>query len=131
MTFLPEPDFRLSAQCLDRKRLGSQRLEAKILFRVLNNEIVAPQSKIVKMWKGYENALALYHDLVIEEWVSRGYANNMPFMKPEGEIIFPPWFGDIKVHSSHRAALLMKDFDWYSKFGWKELPEIKYYWPVP
>jgi hypothetical protein len=48
----------------------------------------------------------------------------------------PNWFGDDKLHSSHRRALLYKNFDWYKQFDWKELPDVpnekgklNYFWP--
>lgn len=41
----------------------------------------------------------------------------------------PPWLGDERVHSSHRANLLRKKYAHYSQFGWKETPVKGYYWP--
>lgn len=32
-TFLPYPDFKMSAECLDNKRLGKQRSECLIVLR--------------------------------------------------------------------------------------------------
>jgi hypothetical protein len=32
----------------------------------------------------------------------------------------PPWFGDERLHSSHRAALLFKNPGWYGKLEWVE-----------
>ena len=37
-TFLPYPDFQLSAECLDYKRLGKQRLEAFQLLVALEDK---------------------------------------------------------------------------------------------
>jgi hypothetical protein len=39
------------------------------------------------------------------------------------------------VATTHRLALLVKDYEWYSKFGWDEDPgypptEYEYIWPV-
>jgi hypothetical protein len=42
----------------------------------------------------------------------------------------PPWLGIEEFHSSHRAALLAKDYDWYSQWGWVEKPVIDYWWPT-
>jgi hypothetical protein len=38
--------------------------------------------------------------------------------------------GHHDFHSSHRAALLYKDFEWYSQFGWCEQPQLHYLWPI-
>jgi len=37
--------------------------------------------------------------------------------------------GEEKLHSSHRAALLLKDQEWYGQFGWTEEPGMEYWWP--
>lgn len=76
-----------------------------------------------------------YTDACIREWIRRGFENNMPLMlDPQApyylQIEMPPWLGCEKFHSSHRAALLHKDRDWYSQFGWSEEPELNYVWPT-
>jgi hypothetical protein len=42
----------------------------------------------------------------------------------------PPWFGDERFHSSHRAALLWKAPAIYGAYGWTETPCEDYFWPV-
>jgi len=49
----------------------------------------------------------------------------------------PVGFGDERLHSSHRAALLYKNPEWYGRFGWSEHPAVPdskgrlpYYWPT-
>ena len=37
-TFLPHPEFDESAACLDYKRLGKQRLEAKTIIDILDGK---------------------------------------------------------------------------------------------
>ena len=114
-TFLPYPDFKLSAKVLDYRRLGKQRVEA---FQILNT-LTGKSSgwsnhPAVKMWIGYESALELYLRHMIEEWISRGYKNNMSIpICSSAE--FPKWFGDDKFHSSHRSNLLRKDYNYYNK----------------
>ncbi len=131
-TFLPYSSLKKSVEVLDDKRLGKQRVEA---FQILNIILNRTKTKgwrnhpAVKMWKGYSNALKLYFNLAIKEWISRGYKNNMKFETIRGKIVFPPWFGSRKFHSSHRGNLLRKDKNYYSKFGWKESPELPYIWP--
>jgi hypothetical protein len=85
------------------------------------------------MWRGYEDALRLYHDVMIAEWINRGYNNTMPFLydyeNPTTGIL-PPWVGDEAIHASHRSNLLRKEPEYYLQFGWTEGPELEYVWPV-
>jgi hypothetical protein len=79
-TFLPYPDFIQSAKCLDYKRLGKQRVESKQILDILNGDSKSNAWKnhpAVLMWKGYEHELQVYHDIMICEWIYRGYKNNM------------------------------------------------------
>lgn len=131
-TFLPYPDFRKSLEALDNKRLGKQRVEA---FQILNIILNRTQTKgwrnhpAVKMWTKHPNALKLYLNTAIEIWIKRGFQNTMKLEKITGKIIFPNWIGNKKFHSSHKSNLLRKDFEFYSKFNWKESPNLEYLWP--
>lgn len=137
-TFLPYSSFFTSAFCLDSKRLGKQRVEAKQILNILtgkakpnkNGYIAWSNHPAVKMWDGYELALAWYHNIVIQEWICRGYKNTMPFEELKGQLIFPPWIGNTKFHASHRSNLLRKNPSHYSKFGWLESPDLPYIWPI-
>ena len=80
------------------------------------------------MWEGYDNALAEYMNLCILEWVNRGYNNTMEFAKISGDVVYPSWLGNDLFHSSHRANLLRKDKEYYSKFFWREDSENPYAW---
>ena len=134
-TFLPYESFEKSAQTLDWRRLGKQRVEGMQII----NAITGKKRKDGKpykgwinhpcsvMWKDYVPALKHYTNVIIQEWVTRGYNNNMEFYDT-GKIIMPDWIGNEKFHSSHRANLLRKDFDYYSQFGWTENPERPYVW---
>lgn len=128
-TFLPVADFDESARCLDRARLGKQRVEVLQLLKGF--WINHPASK---MWRGYEGSLAWYGLVICNEWVSRGY-NDTCFQKirelrePDLDR-FPPWFGDEAFHASHRSNLLRKDIRHYSTFGWTESPDLPYIWPI-
>jgi hypothetical protein len=46
----------------------------------------------------------------------------------EGEFVLPHWLGMEEFHSSHRANLLRKDSEYYSKHGWIEDPNDPYVW---
>lgn len=49
---------------------------------------------------------------------------------PVDSFKMPVWFGNEAFHSSHRAALLYKNEDYYRQFNWEELPKYEYIWPV-
>lgn len=135
-TFLAYSDFKKSLECLDYRRLGKQRIESKqILSAILNRPTKSGKPykgwtthPIVIMWKDYANALKLYHNLCIDEWVKRGYKNTMKHEVIEGEIIMPNWLGHEKFHSSHRSNLLRKNFEYYKVFKWKEESGDPYIW---
>lgn len=130
-TFLPYPDFKKSVEILDYKRLGKQRVET---FQVLNILLERTSTKgwinhpVTKMWRGYEAALQTYQNYTISEWIKRGYNNNMPFETILLESKLPPWFGDDRLHKSHRSNLLRKDWEYYSQY-FKEDPTMPYFWP--
>ena len=131
-TFLPYDDFEKTFRCLDWRRLGKQRVEAMQIYNIISGRTEKKgwsSHPCVKMWRGYNNALALYHNLCIKEWVSRGYNNNMSLIECEGEIIYPNWLGGDKFHALHRGTLLFKAPEWYSQFGWTEEPKYEYIWP--
>lgn len=130
-TFLPYADFRRSAACLDTRRLGKQRIEARQILRVLRGLSKGwAHHPAVLMWRGHEAALGAYMNAVIDEWVLRGYRNSIP--KARVSRYRPPsWLGDRKLHASHRSNLLRKDPEHYSRFGWREAPGLAYAWPVP
>lgn len=130
-TFLPYPDLRRSAECLDPRRLGKQRVEAYQLLRVLRGATKGWASHpAAKMWRGHEAALGAYMNACIDEWVRRGYVNNMVKARVS-RYKLPSWFGDEAFHASHRANLLRKDPVFYARYGWTEDPTLPYVWPVP
>ena len=139
-TFLPYSDFNKSAQCLDRQRLGKQRVEAYQILRVLTGEQKSSGWKnhpAVLMWKGYEASLARYATCMCLEWQKRGYldtvllkiCNEFPKLIKEA-FDNPPWLGDERFHSSHKSNLLRKNYSWYKHFEWNIAPDLEYVWPV-
>ena len=130
-TFLPYKSFEESLKTLDWRRLGKQRVETHQILNVLLGRVNTKgwsNHPITKMWAGYEDALKEYFNKSIWEWVGRGYKNNMKFEKIEGDIVYPYWLGNDIFHSSHRANLLRKDSEYYSKFFWTEDPSNPYAW---
>ncbi len=143
---------------LDYRRLGKQRVEAMQLINGLQkldgrnagtpvrertHPAVMPGGSgwlnhpASKMWRGHIGALMRYHDTAIDEWVSRGYKNNMLKYFSEGDwadLRYPSWLGNEEFHASHRSALLYKNPEWYGQFGWTEepgIPKETYIWPLP
>lgn len=130
-TFLPLPNAIDSFRVLDNKRLGKQRSEALIIYRTLRGDYSGwAAHPAVKMWCNYEDALAIYYNCCIGEWLRRGFKNHMEPLFFNVNCADPPWMGDEAFHASHRAALLTKDPEWYGQFGWTEEPKIAYIWPT-
>ena len=137
-TFLPYSNYAESASVLDNQRLGKQRVEAKQIYLALTEaEYGWKNHPAVKMWKGSEQSLLEYGLAICKEWKDRGFQDTLYdwFSKElsinySGSISIPPsWLGNKRLHSSHRSALLAKDYEHYSQFGWTEEP-ISYWWPI-
>ncbi len=134
-TFLPYADFALSAKCLDNRRLNKQILEAKSIHNVIVYDLSSWRNHpIVKMWRNYPEAIALYYNACLSEWkYIRGKNHKYELFTCSPRVVeLPTWFGDERIHSSHRANLLRKDFKWYSQYCWDEINidymHTPYYW---
>lgn len=139
MTFLPYSDFRKSAQVLDMKRLNSQRREASYLFRALIEKKANPNTKIgwinhstTRMWEGYEPALAEYINAILDEWIGRGYKNNLPHIYLDEEVVYPWWLGNEDFHRSHRSKLINKKPEYYLSLFPEDVGfnNGEYLWPL-
>jgi len=133
-TFLPYPSFARTAKCLDSKRLGKQRVEALQIHNIVSGKRTIGgwvNHPAVKMWFGYSDALALYHNAMIAEWKSRGFQNNMSFIPiHNSKVTFPHWLGNYYFHSSHRSNLMRKFPEHYGLYLWSEDASSPYLWPV-
>ena len=160
-TFVPlTTSFEDIAKVLDNKRLNKQALEGcQILMTLLEldpqGEHRVPKGWVnhpaVKMWRGHEYALYRYIQAMVDEWKRRGYKSTIgdkaksTIMRAieldlvEGHSENPSWLSNVSyfktIASSHRLALLNKDYEWYSQFKWPEdkgnRPETyEYVWPV-
>lgn len=159
-TFVPiaTDNFIEIAKTLDSKRLHKQALEGWQILMVLTE--LDPQGNpripkgwvnhpAVKMWRGHEGALLSYIQAMVVEWKQRGYkstidskaeATYQSASKYKSLMVTPPqWMVDQQqldtIASTHRQALLVKDYEWYSQFGWPEDPgyapkEYEYIWPI-
>lgn len=133
-TFLPYPDFTLSARALDDRRLGKQRVEAMQVHNALHRTSGGWMNHpAVKMWRGYETALQMYHDVMITEWLWRGFKNTMSFFRPRWSELppMPPWFGNEAFHRSHRSNLLRKKPEHYGPLFLDVPDDLPYVWPCP
>ena len=162
-TFLPFPSFAESAAALDYKRLGKQRVECKQILQALRkgkytckhckysyNEPYAPSNctingihvwqptpwynhPAVKMWRGYEQKLIDYSIFICEEWISRGYNDNLlPYFQGirTTPCADPPWLGNPDFHRSHQSNLIRKDPAYYSAKFPGVPADLPYIWPV-
>lgn len=160
-TFVPLFGSADTAQVLDRARLNKQALEGwQILMNLVqldpqgNHRVSKGWSNhpAVKMWRGHEGALVSYILKMVSEWQKRGYKSTIGTKTLAtysqavklGRITreshrYPEWMTNRElfdqIASSHRLALLTKDYEWYSQFGWPEdsgsRPDsYNYIWPV-
>ena len=131
-TFLPYPNYRASAVCLDDKRLGKQRVECKQIINTLENGGGWHRHPAVLMWAGYVPALKQYANVMIREWEHRGFNNNMPlYTDMPRHYMQPHWLGNEILHATHKRNLIRKDPDHYGQL-WPNLRPLQgYYWPVP
>lgn len=144
-TFLPYADYEKSAEVLDYRRLGKQRVETLQILNVLHETNPANpgwrKHPAVLMWKFYEAQLCEYGLVMCDEWVKRGYRDIKcrPQIEKhlewatgsEFEMSRPPWFGDEEFHRSHQSNLLRKDETYYRQYFGPDVPtDLEYVWPV-
>ena len=128
-TFLPYADFKKSANCLDDKRLGKQRVEAlQILKAIYIPDYGWRHHPCVKMWKDYPHALQLYMNACIDEWKNRGFNNTMAKAKEDSFTELPPWIGNKLFHDNHKSNLLAKDTEHYTQYNWTVPMTLPYFW---
>ena len=130
-TFLPYPCFAKSVLCLDKRRLGKQRVEALQCLNALNPESTSrwKNHPACKMWIGFEGALRNYMRICIIRWIDIGCNNTMQIPNVILDTPYPTWLGDEDFHRSHKSNLLRKDITHYGQFGWTEPDDLEYVWP--
>ena len=129
---MPLPDIQQSVYVLDNRRLQNQRKECvQILDALCWGQSSWVSHPAVKMFKGYEEFLEKYLRLCILEFIKRGGNNNIIIPVASMYPRMPHWWGDKRLHASHRANLLRKKPEWYGQFNWRESPYEGYWWPVP
>lgn len=143
-TFVPYPDFALSAECLDRQRLGKQRVENLQIMKAIQVPGAGwANHPAVKMWRATPGSLVAYQRAIVTEWLARGYKDTCwektldvwhftfgPDMGPTAYQM-PEWWGRVDVHLSHQSNLVRKDPAHYRQYFHDVPDDLEYVWPVP
>lgn len=140
ITFCPLADVEAIARLLDDVRLNAQRTEAWVILRWLRNpdrysRFVA--SDTCSMWASSLDALAVYYNAMLREWLRRGGKTvkcklEESVVGREDQVQFPGWWGNDQLHHCHRIALLCKDPEHYGQFFSEPVPGDRFYdyvWP--
>jgi hypothetical protein len=128
-TFVVSDDLEACARALDYRRLGKQRVEAYQLWRALMGYTKGwVNHPATLMWKGHTCFLAKYCNTMIDEWVARGYKNNMQKLPCCGNPKAPWWWGWEPLMKSHQASLNRKMPEYYN-FDVGEYANYGYIWP--
>lgn len=146
-TFLPYKSYTKSAQALDNKRLGKQRVEVLQIINALREPNYGWQHHpAVLMWRHWQYALCQYGISICSEWTGRGYRDTC-LDKIQDHLyvidmrynalgarkdLYPAWLlGEVgdQLIRSHRSNLIRKDPAHYGPM-WPELPNnLPYLWP--
>lgn len=145
-TFVPFVDIEESAAVLDNRRLNKQLLEGRQVYKILSTNQRSGawvNHPAVKMWRNYDTGLFSYLEAIKNECVYRGISteknwnaiiemHNSNWHRGDNAVL-PPWWGDERVHQSHRNNLYKKDPEWYHMFI-NDIPvsccdSCSYWWP--
>lgn len=113
-TFLPYPDFALSAKVLDNKRLGKQRLEAKQILEI--NLIKVCPEKYGIDWGNYSIFELSNENVELSGWNSQtkemGWSNLPSFLESHP---------NFKLNwENHPAVLMWRGYEFaLAEYGWK------------
>jgi len=139
-TFVPEYDYDECAFVLDRQRLGKQRVENLQIMNVITGIRTSKgwqNHPACNMWRHNPLALLSYQRAICEEWTRRGY-NDTCMRKTADALgvaivpadVYPEWWNDERVHSSHRSNLIRKDPNHYRQYWPNDSDDMEYYWPT-
>ena len=145
-TFVPYPDMAESAFYLDNKRLNKQLLEGRQIYSILTSKRTSGgwvNHPAVKMWRNFDTALYSYLCAVYAECNSRGIKTDKNWQAIQemhnanwdrgDNIVMPHWWGDERVHQSHRNNLYRKDSEYYAEFAFDDFisccSNCNYFWP--
>lgn len=146
-TFVPFMDNAKNAAVLDSRRLNKQLLEGRQIYKILatNQRSGAwVNHPAVKMWRNYDTGLFEYLRHMKDECVKRGIStdknwNALVEMHENNwhrgdNAVMPAWWGDSRIHTSHRYNLYVKDSEYYSLFNNEPkstcCDKCNYFWPT-
>lgn len=135
-TFLPFPSYVQSAESLDYRRLGKQRVETYQILRTLRGESKGwERHPATRMWQGHEFNLACYGAIMCQAWRLRGYKDSLLGYFEDAMLILPvtiqpAWFGRDDIHLSHRSNLVRKLPSHYGPLFPGVPDNLPYVWPV-
>jgi hypothetical protein len=123
---LPYPNLAKTAEVLDYRRLGKQRIET---LQILNT--------LTGISHGWQNHPAVKMWAMCEEWIARGYKDTtLPRLREirdnlENQVReLPSWWGEEALHLSHQSNLIRKDPIFYGQL-FSGIPDnLPYYWPT-
>lgn len=139
-TFLPFPDFAVSARILDGRRLNKQIIEG---YQILSGRVPNPNHPACLMWANHKPMLVTYLSAFLNEYFNRmGDHHSLEesiltykYVQLKSVPKTPSWLGFPLFHLSHRVNLLRKNYEYYNKkiaplfFSLDTYPE-GYYWPI-
>ena len=142
-TFMPFMSYQKTAECLDYRRLGKQRVETKQILQCLLGEgsLGWANHPIVEAWRGYEESLAVYGLYICSEWRLRGYQDGLsPYFQVQrlrlrdGEHYWtehPPWVENPVVNRAYQRVLTWKDPEHYEEiFDLVQLTDPEFPWTL-
>lgn len=146
-TFVPYPNIMLSAQSLDSKRLNKQLLEGRQIYKILatnQRKGAWVNHPAVKMWRNYDTGLYNYLWAIRNECAARGikWEKNWDAIQTMHDnnwhrgdkVVMPAWWGDERIHQSHRNNLYVKDPEYYAGFSHDSrvtcCESCNYFWPT-
>lgn len=132
-TFLPYWSFEKSAEVLDNKRLGKQRVEnLQIMSALVLGTPFARNHPVTEMWRGHEWALMEYQKAIVHEWVSRGYKDTClektqdlydRKRRADDKDRYPWWFGNTALHEGYKSILMRKKPEHYGRYFGKDFSQ--------
>lgn len=120
---VPYPDIKQSVQCMDDKTLLIQMNSA---LRLVEQHY--PKSQVSVFWWNHSYFACDFGLRVILELQDRNKGFSEAFdriheVQLRCQDTGPPiWWGDMKIHNSHKSLLLYSNFTYYKEYHWKVQP---------
>ncbi len=138
------PSFWDSTRCLEDDDMFYFRKQAKIILRALTGRSKAfERHPVMGMWRGREEALAIYGGYISSAWRGRGGVDDGYYpwfeevrleLRGRSRVLtrMPLWFGDEDLHAYHRALLIQHNPEHYREqfAGMDTSPREEEWWPA-